>query len=201
MVYRRLPLAAVLATLMAHISGVSQQMVICCCRTLLPLLLESVLPCCELSGGTPFVTCRAGPYVAQLYHESNLSTTTHFCSHLASPICREALPGQAAIGELRAATQAVQGRQDADAARVEEVKSDTAALRAAVQVRHLMCCLNAFSEPLGLSPLSVTCTLRNDVCQMVSTRHDATFLPDSAAHQWRRVPCPEGHVSLDLAVP
>lgn len=50
-------------------------------------------------------------------------------------VSREVLPGQAAIGELRAATLALQGRQDAGDTRVAAVQSESASLRANLQVR------------------------------------------------------------------
>ncbi len=47
---------------------------------------------------------------------------------------REALPGQQALGELRAATARAQGRIDEEGERVRALQTDAADLRAAVQV-------------------------------------------------------------------
>jgi hypothetical protein len=75
-------------------------------------------------------------------------------------VCREALPGQAAIGELRAATQALQGRQDADGTRLAAVQSEAASLHASIQARSSFyfscrpCCMPCPAQGMCLTALN-----------------------------------------------
>jgi hypothetical protein len=120
-----------------------------------PLLLVSALRCCGHSGDVCCIKLQhANVEQAARGALTACSATCHVgfglhCEHVARLMswaagfriwvcnysCREALPGQAAIGELRAATQALQGRQDAHATRVAAVQSESTSLHASIQVQ------------------------------------------------------------------